>query len=486
MISNFSVLSNAAAQFAGKALTIITSLIIVKLLTGIGPGFYGDYVTSYEFLAFFGILADAGLFAIAVKEIAQSDSKSSSSSGKGRKSEGSPDFILGNILAMRLVLVMLFSTLAGVIAGFIPSYSETVRLGIWITAISMGLTIIAGTLSSVLQARMRIAYFSLSLVLGKILLAGFVFVLARDIFTGLADPTDLHPYLWAGVISNILFVLLVALFVRREVTITLRFDLCYWNQTLRTSLPYGLALVLQTLYLRLDILLISVLLGATATGIYGVSGRIMESFLILGVFFGQAFLPRIASFMDQKQADQALQWAVEKLVFIALPIVWGTVLFAPQLILILSNEAFLTTPQQIGSDRLLQILVPTVFFAFLNQLFTFTLVHKNRQIYLMFINGGALILNGFLNYFFLVQHGLMVAALSTVLCEVIVLGFLWREIRRHFTLCWSQFLSLVTILNLGLFALLYWSPLIDHLWLSLGISGLVYGGFAWWQRTRFV
>ena len=104
---------------------MITSLIIVKILTGFGAGFYGDYVTAYEFLAFFGIIADAGLFAIAVKEISQSDSKNNSPLVKGGLGgiSHSPSFILGNILSIRLILIFLVCGLAITITQLIPNYS---------------------------------------------------------------------------------------------------------------------------------------------------------------------------------------------------------------------------------------------------------------------------------------------------------------------------------------------------------------------------
>lgn len=417
MATNKNVITNTFAQFGGKVGTVLASFIVVKIVSSYGADFYGDYVTAYEFLAFFGVLADAGLFAIAVRDISRRAHK--------------PDFVLGNILAMRLGLITLAVIAAGLMAQLIPSYSEAVKVGIWITGLSMALTIIAGSMSAILQARMKIHLLSGSLVTGKIILATLVFALSLNLWLPPATGTELFMrFLWAGVISNLVFCGLVWFWVQREVTLKLQYNKTYWLDTWRTSLPYGLALVLQTLYLRADLILISLILGSTSVGIYGVSARVLESFLVLGVFFGQALLPKLAA--NDAESDKTLQWGLEKAALFALPIIIGVTAFAPEIITLLSNSSYLTTADQTGADRILFILVPTVLFAFMNQIFTFALVSKNQQKRLLFINAAALSLNVALNLYFLPTHGIIAAAVSTVLCEVLVFGLLLRLAWRNF------------------------------------------------------
>jgi len=463
MATNRNVITNTFAQFGGKIGTVIASFIVVKIVSGYGTTFYGDYVTAYEFLAFFGVLADAGLFAIAVRDIS-------------RKAH-QPDFVLGNILTMRLALIALAVMAAGVGAQFIPSYSDAVKAGIWITGLSMGLTIIAGSLSAILQARMKIHLFSGSLVTGKIVLAALVFALSNQWLLPPASSTELFMrFLWAGVISNLIFCSLIFFWARREVPIKLQYHATYWHDTLRTSLPYGLALVLQTLYLRADLIIISLLLGSAAVGIYGVSARVLESFLVLGVFFGQALLPKLAG--KESEADHTLQWGLEKAALFALPIIIGTMAFAPAIIELLSSQEYLSTSTQIGSDTLLWFLVPTVLFAFINQIFTFALVSKNQQKKLLLINALALALNIGLNLYFIPKNGLLAAAASTVICEALVFGLLFRLARQNFKwpVQWRNW-----GLILGANFCLFWGlklPLIsENLMLAVAVSAVYYVGF---------
>lgn len=492
MSSHRKVLSNAFAQFVGKVLTVVASLTIVKIVTGVGPEFYGNYVTAYEFLAFFGIIADAGLFAIAVREMSKIRDKGSTLSGAGNGTRDDRDaFVLSNIFSMRLILIFGVMLLAGAVAQLIPSYPPVVKLGIWITAISMGLTIVAGTLSSILQARMKIQYFAGSMVLGKILLAGIIYITAWKAHAVPEPYSQLgtgmfYAMLWAGVVSNVIFAGLVTYFVSREVKISLGFDFSWWRKIFRESLPYGLALILQTLYLRIDLVLISILLGARAVGVYGVSTRILESFLVLGVFFGQAILPRLsAEEADSKKSEKTLTWGMQMLSAFSLPVIIGVFAFAPQIIELLSTPEFLSHEGFFGSDGVLKLLVITVFFAYFNQLFIFTLVSKKKQNYLLIVNLIAVILNTGLNLYFLPRYGIISAALSTIFCEVVVFTLLLRQIMyTHSLHIWNTNFLYILCANAVLWAEIYLTPLRDNLWQAFFVGGLTYLGLLYWQRRR--
>jgi len=490
---NYKILFNVLAQFSGKIGTVLASFIVVKIISSFGKDFYGNYVTAYEFLAFFGILADSGLFAVAVRDLTHSEKNvganpcgcpstknspvsplSATRAEAGSVQRGDilnnshhPTDILGNILAIRLLFIFIAIILACTIAQLVPTYAEIVKIGIYITSISMGLSIIAGTLSSVLQAKMKIQYFSGSLVIGKIILAALVFYISQHLGIFGITPEQLFlNFLWAGVFSNIVFCALVTYFVQKEISIKLKFDKSYWQRTLKKSLPYGMALVLQTLYLRADLVLISLLLSAEAVGVYGVSARILESFLVLGVFFGQALLPKLSEGEKSKnKTEQTLVWALEKLLIIAIPVIIGVFLFAPQIITILSSENYLSTLENIGSENILRLLIPTIFFAFFNQVFTFTLVTKEKQKYLLLVNFIALMLNVSLNIYFLPIYGIISAAISTIFCEIIVWVLLFSKILKYFTLKFNYqnlliifFINLITFLPIILINAITFAP----------------------------
>lgn len=472
MATQKKVLGNAFSQFGGKVLTTLASLVIVKIITSFGKEFYGNYLTAYEFLAFFGILADAGLFAIAVREISKSTAKKSAE-------------IFGNIFSMRLILVVCVTLLAGISAQFVDAYAPHVKLGIWITGISMALTIIAGTMSSVLQARMKIHWFTLGLVLGKVFLALAIWQLSQ--ISDESSVQNFFRFLWAGVIGNAIFATTVWWFARKEISLLPRFNWSFCKKILKESLPFGLALILQTLYLRLDVVLISIMLGNTSVGTYGVATRLLEGFFILSVFFGYAILPKISA--EEKSAEksnQTLSWGMAVLLAVAGPILVALPHFTENVILLLSSEEFLSTADTIGSDTVLQALIVTVFFGFFNQLFTVSLVAKNRQKYLLKVNAAALALNGILNFTFLPKFGIIAAAISTIFCAILVFVLLAKEIRRFFALQFQPKLILPILLaNAAIAVEIYATPIGDNFAAALVVCAATYLGILFCFRKRY-
>ena len=66
------ILFNTLSQFLGKAIIGVFGIITVKILTAyLGKAGYGFYKSIFEFMAFFGIIADFGLYTIGVREMSK-------------------------------------------------------------------------------------------------------------------------------------------------------------------------------------------------------------------------------------------------------------------------------------------------------------------------------------------------------------------------------------------------------------------------------
>src|SRR3990167_1808204 len=156
------ILSNTFIQIGGKIVGALISVVIVKLITNfLSVEGYGQYVSVYEFLAFFGIIADLGLFTIAVREMA--------------KNEQPSEFILGNILSMRTLFSVGAMGLAILVAFIVPQYQGTyIPIGVAIASISVFFSILNGTVSSVLQIHLKMQYPTIALVVGKIVSVGYM------------------------------------------------------------------------------------------------------------------------------------------------------------------------------------------------------------------------------------------------------------------------------------------------------------------------
>ena len=106
----------------------------------------------------------------------------------------------------------------------VPRYSETlIPLGVLIATLATILTLLNGTISSVLQVHLKMQYSTIGLVLGKIVSVAYMAWVAYFAFTGNL-VTGFYHLLWAGVLGNLVMFLITTYYVRRYAKVTYKFD----------------------------------------------------------------------------------------------------------------------------------------------------------------------------------------------------------------------------------------------------------------------
>ncbi|MBD3330482.1 oligosaccharide flippase family protein [Candidatus Peregrinibacteria bacterium] len=416
------ILSNTVWQFAGKVGMAFLGLAVVKIATHyLSVEGYGEYVLVYEFLAFFGIAADLGLFTIAVREMS--------------KNEDDIPKIIGNILSLRTILVVATMLIAVLLAFLIPDYRDSrIPLGITIASITVFLTIINGTLTSVLQTKLQMHAASIASILGKAISVGFMVYI---VFFAFPDQGDIGFFMLigAGILGAIVTLLTTGYYVRKITPISYRFDIDLWKKVLKEALPYGLALILNTIYFRVDSILISVIRGQEEVGIYGVAMKMLEHFAILPLYFMNSVLPVLTKSLDEKtkRYKQIISQAFNFLAAMAVPMVVGGVILAYPIIFIVSTPEFLSRLNKgfVGSDIAFQILIFALLFQFLNVLFAFILIAVNRQVKLLYINAVCVVFNLIANLIFIPYYGFIGAAVTSVLSEMFILFATYYYARKY-------------------------------------------------------
>lgn len=406
------ILSNTAAQLIGKAFMALLGIAVVKICTNyLSVKDYGEYVMIYEFLAFFGIAADLGLFTIAVKEMSKDESQTTK--------------IIGNVLSLRTILVVLTMLGATITVFFIPSYQNThIPLGVAIASITIFLTIVNGTISSVLQSRLKMEYASIAMVLGK---AASVAVMIYVAVFGFPENKEMGFFMLigAGIVGNLVMTLITDHYVRKITKLEYRFDFDVWKNVFIQALPYGLALILNTVYFRVNSLFISFIRGQEEVGIYAVAMRMLEQLTVLPLYFMNSVLPVLTKSLENKtdKYKSIIKYSFDFLAAMAVPMAVGGIVLATQIIRIVSNAKYLTRIEDgfYGSDIALKILVLAVLFQFLNILFAFILVALGKQIKLLYINGACVLFNILVNAIVVPIYGFRGAAATSVLSELFIL-----------------------------------------------------------------
>ena len=469
------ILSNTAAQIVGKGASAVLSLVGVKIITYyLGQGSYGQYSYVYEFFALFAIIADFGLFTIAVREMSNDE-------------ENIPK-ILGNVLTLRVIIGLI--TFTGIItAGFlIPSHHGTqIPYAIMIAATASLLGLINGIITSVLQQKYEMQYDAIIKVIGKLvqivymLLTAFVFF-SDDVYTGF------YHLFWAGVVSSGAMVILSVLFVRRHTEIRFRMDKDLMKKLLKKAAPYGLALFLSNLYFRIDGVLIYNIRGAQEEGLYAVAIRIREALALLPLFFMNAVLPTLTKFIKDKNESykKVLQYTFDFQFMMSVPFLVGGFLLAIPLIHLVSTPEYVSRFSEgfYGSDVALQIILFSFVVGSLNIIFNYTLIAIGKQSKLLWINGSCAIFNLVANLIVVPTYGFRGSAVATVLSEMIVLTMVFITAKKYlpFSISFGRAAKIiVSALSMGLAVLLLEKPLLGSLGqygtlLLVMIGGLVYIG----------
>jgi len=457
MSSTKKVLGNTLVQVVGRFTMAIISVVVVKIMTNyLGKAGYGEYAAIYDHLTILAIMADMGLFVVGVREMAKS----------AKEKVG---MIMGNIFTIRFILGLLMIVVAVISAYVIPPYQDTrVPFGIVIASFAVFFTMMQGTVATALQYKLKMQYSTIGLVLGKLISFGLIVYV---IFKGFTAPSDqgFYAILVAGVIGAFFMFAITFFFANRHIKIRFRLDRSFVKDVFIKSIPYGLALILSTIYFRIDSLMLFWMKDAAEVGIYAVPMRILEIVAAISLYFMNSVLPILAYHIKEKtdKVKSIVQHSFNFLTFTSLPIIVGTFMLAYPLIFIISNEDFLTDLSVgfYGSDMALKILIVAIFFAYINNLFTYLIIATNHQNKMLAINGIGAIFNIVANIFFIEHWGFRGAAFTTILTEVILLTISYIVARKYVKLRLNMWPTIKALVSAGLMGLVIW-------WLYLPLYNL--------------
>lgn len=436
------ILGSTISQFVGKLLVGVLSIVIIKLLTRyLSQEQYGNYNFIYDFLAVFGIIADLGLYTVAVREMSKDESKI--------------PVLLGNVLTIRTVvgiLAMLFAVIVGfLIPVFMPEHAGSgVSVGIAIASVTILLALLNSTLTSILQVRYRMRESAVALVVGKIISIVYVAYVILVAFT--SDPsTGFYHVIAAGILGNAGMLFCTWWYTRRITEIKYRFDWKLIREVFVKALPYGLALMLSTIYFRLNTILLFRIKGSEEVALYSVGMRLIESLVVISLYFMNSVLPVLTKSIESHddKHESIIQNAFDFLAVMGFAIVSGGYVLAYPIIAIVSDPKYLSraidginiannadgvTGAQTyfyGSDIGLQILVFALMFSFINTLFSFVLISVNQQKRLLWINIGAIVVNLIINALVIPRWGFRGAAMTSVIAELYILAATYSASRHY-------------------------------------------------------
>jgi O-antigen/teichoic acid export membrane protein len=423
---------SVAAQFSIKLLSFVFTVLVVRQL---GPETYGQYMGVLAFGAVFQIFSDLGLSPYVVREVARLRDQPDGFA----KAQA----LYGNALALRLLLAVL-TALATTGLAWLTGQPLLMVGAIGLHSLSLVLYGVQGASEAALMGFER-----LDLISGARVLNQLIFVVLGSLA------------LWWGIgffgliIGNLVGVSVYTIVCWRAVR---RFYLFphqpnwqAWLPLLRASWPFALIGLALGFSYRYDSLLLSYR-SAEENGLYNSVYNLVFSAVLLSNSFCVALYPTLTrrAVTHPETLPGIYARAFRYLMLMSLPIAAGAWALADQIVPFLFGDEYLSaTPA-------LKILIWVLPFMFASEFLGYIVViagQENKVARSLLLSTSV---NVTLNTLLVPQYGYLVAAVMTVMTEVILVGqYIWLL---RATLRQMDLHNILTrpLLAIGIMALVLW------------------------------
>jgi O-antigen/teichoic acid export membrane protein len=396
------VARNTAAILIARVSSLSARLIVTMITARyLGKALFGDYSYVAALVGAFELLSDFGLNQIAIREIA-------------RRQEKADDYF-GSVLMLKGSMMLLTLAILIVAANSAPGEAH-VRVSIYVYGASVILNHFVNTSFVLFRAFERMQYEAVLVLLERAL---YVLLTVWVISQG----AGFVSLFWVNMVSVLVKLALGAWIIATRFTLPkIRLDWAMYKQYLRESLPVGVSQIVNSLILRIDVILLGFLTTSEVVGAFSGPYRIVDTAGLMSVVLITAVFPVMArrARVSRDALRDLLQTAIKALLLLAIPASIGLIILArPALQFVLGGEFT-------ESRAVLQVLALVIIPVYLNRLFDYAFISINRQVAYARITAVALLLNIILDVALIPSIGYWGACVGTVSAEVLRLALcLW-------------------------------------------------------------
>jgi O-antigen/teichoic acid export membrane protein len=409
MFNKKAIFWNTASQVTVRIAALILTLISVKILANyIGAGGIGEYNTITTYINFLIVIADLGLFSVTVREIAKDPQKEKK--------------IISNVFSIRAISAFVACVLAIIIIFITPYHNNpNILYGTILACGFLFFNLLGSVYDMVLQYRLQMPYSALAEFVSKFLsvVAIILVVIYHGNFFWIASTIAVY---------GIAIFFFKWIFSRQFIKFGFEYDRKFSRWILDMAWPMGIVFVLNNLYFKLDTLMLYVLKGATAVGIYSVSYKVLEVTAFIGSYFSSALKPALAQNIGTPEQNKNVARVMNKsallLFVVGLVIAIICTMFSTQILRLISSEEFV-----VGKNALI-ILSYTLPLIFLNYLMAEVLIASDMRKTMLKLAGFILSFNFILNIFLIPRYSYTAAAWTTLISELVLVSINFLIVRK--------------------------------------------------------
>ena len=348
------VAKNTGVVIAGDVIFRLISLVVtIYLARYLGKVGFGKYSFVFAYLAFFDVITDLGLRTILVREMSRDPSNSPK--------------LIGNAYIIRLLLTI-FAVALSVIIITLMSYPEDTTIYIYVAAFSLLFISFSEFYVSIFQANLKMGYNIIAKMIFKVLSAALI------LWIIFSQGTLMHVII-ALVFSEMVKTLISYSFSRKFVRPRFEIDFALWKYFFKEALPLSLSNIIWVIYHRIDVVMLSMMMGDAEVGLYSAAYKLSEPLsLIPHALLISIFPIMAASFKtSEERLIKSYRLSFKYLLIITFPIAMGVSILSDKFILLIYGSEFY------GSAIALKILIWALVFSSGNAVFWNLLVSIGKQ-----------------------------------------------------------------------------------------------------------
>ena len=312
---------------------------------------------------------------------------------------------MGDIAGIRAVLTPLGVAIASLFAVAV-GYDSAMVAGVLLAGFGLVLTNLGVSYLLPLSSTLRLGWVTAADVARQVAIMAVILVLV-------AAGATLAPF-FAAHIAGGAATLIVTLLALRGSSLPLpHLGWARWKPLAIAAAPIALSLLINAVYLRVLLVMSSLMASAEDTGLFATSSRILEIFVGVPILMVGAAFPILvhAGAGDEGRLAYATQRLVEASVFVSLALVLAMAIAAEPIVVILGGEEYRESASVLRLQSFM--LLP----AFLTQVWAFALVSIHRQRAIVVMNIVALLSLVVLGPVLIPVAGAMGAAAAAVVGE---------------------------------------------------------------------
>ncbi len=400
------IIKNTFWLFAGETLGRLIKLgLIVYAARELGTGGWGIFAYALSIASLLMIFSDIGIENLVAREISQ-------------KKDNHEVFISAAFLLKSIILTISIA-LVIFISPYISNITEAGGLFLTIAAIfffdvirNMGFAI--NRVMEKMEREMMIKVIMNFVILGL----GIVLISTNP------SPLSLAIAYATGSATG---ALLIISFIRKNIAeFITKTNMEAVKLVLKTALPFAVIALVGSIMANTDIFMLGIWKAPEDIGLYAAAQRFFQFIIIVPSMIASASFPLMARLADKDNVKfkMVLEKTLEIFTMIGVPITFGGLILANQIILLVFGQAYLEAIP-VFQILMIMLLVSFPLIVLINSIFVY-----NEQKKLVLVNILGVFVNVILNFFLIPKFGITGAAVATLASTASITLTMWRKMKK--------------------------------------------------------